>query len=303
MADSVNSADSTDRDVPSNADPNNGVHDGPADLASLVPALRTPDPSAGIVGEHIEVAFGDHTILAGVDLDVRPGELVALVGPNGCGKSTLLSVLSGMRKPRAGRVLLDGTDIAHTHERDRAKLRSLVTQHNRVDTPFTVGEVVSMGRYPWLRTPQAVDSPRMIAEAIDRCDLSGIVNRPFPHLSGGQQARVSLARALAQNTPIMMLDEPTAALDIRHQEQVLQVLTEHRRSGATILLVVHDLTLAAAYADRVALMKDGHIVAYGETREVMTETLLAYIYDHPVDIFERDGRLIVLPQRRLPIAD
>lgn len=251
----------------------------------------------GIEATNIVVTLGGRDVVDGVSLSVRPGELVALVGPNGCGKSTLLSVLSGVRKPRCGTVMVDGHDVAHTSHRDMARRRAMVTQHHRVDTPFTVGEVVEMGRFPWLRTPRAADSPRLIADAISRCDLDEIVTRPFPQLSGGQQARVSLARAIAQDTPVMMLDEPTAALDIRHQEQVLDILREHRDSGAAILLVVHDLTLAAAYADRVAVMKDGALIAFGPTREVMTSDMLSATYDHPVDILEHDGRLIIMPKR------
>lgn len=253
---------------------------------------------SGIRAENIVVTLGGRDVVDHVSLEVTAGELVALVGPNGCGKSTLLSALSGVRTPQHGTAIIDGHDVAHTSHRDLARRRSMVTQHNRVDTPFTVGEVVEMGRYPWLRTPHAARSPELIADAITRCDLDSLVHQPFPQLSGGQQARVSLARALAQNTPVMMLDEPTAALDIRHQEQVLQILCEHRDSGAAILLVVHDLTLPAAYADRVALMKDGRLLAFGPTREVMTSELLSETYDHPVDIFERDGRLIVMPLRR-----
>lgn len=255
-------------------------------------------PGLGVEARDVVVDLGGRTVVDTVSLRVEPGELLALVGPNGCGKSTLLSVLSGVRKPQHGHVRVGGHDVADAGHRDLARVRALVTQHNRTDTPFTVAEVVAMGRYPWLRTADAARSPELIAEAIVRCDLTDIVDRPFTQLSGGQQARVSLARALAQATPVMMLDEPTAALDIRHQEQVLDILCEHRDCGAAILLVVHDLTLAAAYADQVALMKDGRLLACGPTREVMTSELLSRTYDHPVEILEQDGRLIVLPKRR-----
>ncbi|MGC4932611.1 heme ABC transporter ATP-binding protein [Gordonia sp. DT30] len=262
--------------------------------------MTEPDSGTrtGIHAHDVVVNLGGRDVVDHVSLDVAPGELVALVGPNGCGKSTLLSALSGARAPQSGAVVVDGRDVARISHRELARRRSVVTQHNRVDTPFTVGEVVEMGRYPWLRSPQAARSPALIADAIARCDLDAVVHQPFSQLSGGQQARVSLARALAQHTPVMMLDEPTAALDIRHQEQVLQILCELRDSGSAILLVVHDLSLAAAYADRVALMTDGRLLAFGPTREVLTSELLSQTYDHPVDIFERDGRLIVMPVRK-----
>ncbi|MDS1112777.1 heme ABC transporter ATP-binding protein [Gordonia westfalica] len=251
----------------------------------------------GIVAEDVRVELGGREVVRGVSLEVHPGEIVTLVGPNGCGKSTLLSVLSGTRKPQSGRVTIDGRDVASTSLRELARHRSVVTQQNRVDTPFTVAEVVAMGRYPWLRTPKAAESPAVIADAVDLCELADIVDRPFAQLSGGQQARVSLARALAQDTPVMMLDEPTAALDIHHQEQVLEILRIHRDAGNAVLLVVHDLTLAAAYADRVAVMKHGELLAVGPTDEVMTAELLSRTYDHPVEVVDHGGRRIILPER------
>lgn len=251
----------------------------------------------GIHARDVSVVLGGREVVSEVTLDVSRGELVALVGPNGCGKSTLLSALSGTRTPQRGHIEVDGRDVATTSMRELARHRSLVTQQNRVDTPFTVSQVVAMGRYPWLRTPRAANSPAVIADAMALCELGDIADRPFGQLSGGQQARVSLGRALAQDTPVMMLDEPTAALDIHHQEQVLDILRVHRDAGNAVLLVVHDLTLAAAYADRVAVMKDGRLLAIGPTPEVMTVDLLSHTYDHPVEVIEHAGRRVILPVR------
>ncbi|QMU19454.1 heme ABC transporter ATP-binding protein [Gordonia rubripertincta] len=262
-------------------------------MTAAVQLAGTP----GIAAEDVRVELGGREVVRGVSLEVHPGELVALVGPNGCGKSTLLSVLSGTRKPQGGRVTIDGWDVASTSLRELARHRSVVTQQNRVDTPFTVAEVVAMGRYPWLRTPRAAESPAVIADAVELCELADIIDRPFAQLSGGQQARVSLARALAQDTPVMMLDEPTAALDIHHQEQVLEILRIHRDAGNAVLLVVHDLTLAAAYADRIAMMKHGELLAVGPTDEVMTAELLTHTYDHPVEVIDHGGRRVILPER------
>lgn len=259
-----------------------------------------PTPSASIIADDVDVVLGGHRVVRGVGLAVESGTLLALVGPNGCGKSTLLSALAGLRRPASGAIRINGRDVRSLSSRDLARERSFVAQQNRSDAPFTVGEVVEMGRYPWLRTPAAADSPEIIAEAMIACDLVDIADRPFSQLSGGQQARVSLARALAQQAPVMLLDEPTAALDIHHQEQVLDILRGQRDRGHAILLVVHDLSLAAAYADRVAVMRDGQILADGATRDVMTAELLSQTYDHPVEIWDHPdtGAPVIMPRRR-----
>ncbi|KJR07670.1 heme ABC transporter ATP-binding protein [Gordonia sp. LUNF6] len=253
----------------------------------------------GVVAEDVTVRIGRREIVHGVDLAAHPGEILALVGPNGCGKSTLLSAVSGVRAPESGTVRIGDIDVHRADSLTLARARALVTQQNRADTPFTVREVVEMGRFPWTRTPQAVQSEELIDAAIAECGLEDLLNRPFPQLSGGQQARVSLARALAQDTPVLLLDEPTAALDIGHTEQVLTILSRRAAAGATVILVVHDLTLAAAYADRVAVMKAGRLLATGAVDEVMTADLLSETYDHPVLIWDHPdtGERIITPAR------
>lgn len=248
----------------------------------------------------VHVDLGRRPVLHGVDLTAQPAQIIALVGPNGCGKSTLLSILAGVREPKSGAVQVNRRPLREFSARELARQRAMVTQTNRVDTPFTVREVVELGRYPWLRTPQARDSEQIITAAIDACEITDLVDRPFPELSGGQQARVSLARALAQDTPVLLLDEPTAALDIGHTEQVLKILRARADAGRTVVLVVHDLSLAAAYADRIALMKDGRLLATGSVDEVMTAELLTETYDHPVTLVRHPGtgELIITPDRR-----
>lgn len=262
----------------------------------MVSAARS---GAAISVDGVSVELDKRTVVNDVTFDVAPGELVALVGPNGCGKSTLLSAIAGIRSPARGTVTIGDDDVAQTDARSLARLRSLVTQTNRLDTPFTVREVVEMGRYPWTRTPEATRSAELIDAAVSECSLDDLVDRPFAHLSGGQQARVSLARALAQDTPTLLLDEPTAALDIGHSEHVLSILSTRAREGATVLLVVHDLSLAAAYADRVAVMKGGRVNAVGPVRDVMTEDLLSDTYDHPVMVFDHPetGERMIVPRR------
>ncbi|MGB3303850.1 heme ABC transporter ATP-binding protein [Gordonia sp. (in: high G+C Gram-positive bacteria)] len=252
-----------------------------------------------VVVSGVDVQINRRQILHGIDLTALPGQILALVGPNGSGKSTLLAAMSGSRSPDAGTVRIGDLDVHGTDARSLARTRSLVTQQNRDDIPFTVREVVEMGRFPWTRTDQALRSPEIIAAAISECELGDLVDRPFTQLSGGQQARVSLARALAQDTPVVMLDEPTAALDIGHTEQVLTILKRRADAGATIILVVHDLSLTAAYADRVAVMKDGRLLATGSVEEVMTAELLSTTYDHPVLIWDHPetGERLITPAR------
>jgi iron complex transport system ATP-binding protein len=252
-----------------------------------------------LTARDVHVAIGGRPIVTGVSLDLAPGEIVALVGPNGCGKSTLLSGLAGLRPLSGGSVTISGTDLTALSPVDVARRRALVTQSHRDDNPFLVHEVVEMGRFPWTRTDKAADSVKAVEAALDQCDLQEIRDRPFSQLSGGQQARVSLARALAQRTPILMLDEPTAALDIHHQERLLSILSERRREGGAVLIVVHDLSLAGAYADRVLVMKTGRLVASGPTRDVMTAALLSEVYEHPVLTWTHPdtGQFIVLPDR------
>ncbi|MBM7367599.1 heme ABC transporter ATP-binding protein [Gordonia hydrophobica] len=252
-----------------------------------------------LTASHVDASIGRRRILHDIDLTAHPGEILALVGPNGCGKSTLLSVLAGVRAPDAGSVRIGELDVHHVDSRTLARARALVTQQNRTDTPFPVREVVEMGRFPWTRTPQARQSEEIIDAAIVECQLEDLVDRPFAQLSGGQQARVSLARALAQDSPVLLLDEPTAALDIGHTEQVLSILKRRAAMGATVILVVHDLSLTAAYADRVAVMADGRLLATGTVDEVMTVDLLSRTYDHPVLIWDHPdtGERIITPAR------
>lgn len=259
-------------------------------------AVRAEHP---LIAENITARIGRRTILHDIDIVANPGEILALVGPNGCGKSTLLSVLSGVRAPVSGSVRIGDLDVHRTDSMALARARSLVTQQNRGDTPFPVREVVEMGRFPWTRTPEALRSEEIIDAAIAECDLEDLVERPFSQLSGGQQARVSLARAMAQDSPVIMLDEPTAALDIGHTEQVLSILRRRAAAGATIVLVVHDLSLTAAYADRVAVMKAGRLLETGTVDEVMTAELLSTTYDHPVVVWDHPetGERIITPVR------
>ncbi|MFB8000838.1 heme ABC transporter ATP-binding protein [Nocardia sp. NPDC056000] len=245
---------------------------------------------------------GGNRVLDGVDFEVIAGQIVALVGPNGAGKSTLLAALAGELDPTEGTVELDGKPLGDWAHLDMARRRAVLPQDHTVGFPFTAREVVAMGRAPWARTDRQDADERYIADALTATDVKHLAGRPFPALSGGERARVALARVLAQDTATLLLDEPTAALDLGHQEQVLHLARERATAGAAVVVVLHDLGVAAAYADRVAVLDSGRIAADGPPREVLTTELLTRVYKHPVDVFDHPatGAQLVLPVRGRP---
>ena len=247
----------------------------------------------------VRVVLGGSVILDAVHLDVRPGELVALVGPNGAGKSTLLSVLAGDLDPAAGAVAVLGTALARTPVRELARVRAVQVQESQLSFAFTVREVVAMGRAPWRGTAAEDEDDAVVADAMTRADVVPLDRRRFPSLSGGEKARTSFARAIAQRTRVLLLDEPTAALDIRHQEALLTEVRRLVEAGAAVVVVLHDLSLAGAYADRVVLLRDGRVRAEGPPREVLTSALLTEVYEHPVDVIDHPDSPgpVVLPIR------
>lgn len=254
--------------------------------------------------EGVRLAYGEHVVLDGVDLEAGAGEVVALVGPNGAGKSTLLAILGGDPRPDAGRVLLDGVDL-HGHDlRTLARRRAVMLQETRLSFPFRVEEVVHMGRHPWRGTPAEREDDAVVAAAIEDADVTHLAQRTVPTLSGGEKARTSFARTLAQQAPVLLLDEPTAALDVRHQEGLLGRVRAAADAGATVVVVLHDLTLAAAWADRVVVLSGGRVQADGPPADVLTSELLTSVYEHPVDVWHRPPRepggapeIVVLPVR------
>lgn len=255
--------------------------------------------SAVIIAREVRVRRDERDILTAVDLEVRTGEVLALVGPNGAGKSTLLSVLSGDLRPSDGTVELLGRSVGSYRPLELARQRAVLSQANTVSFPFRVLEIVQMGRSPWLRTADLADDEQAVAAAIEATDIGHLLGRRFTSLSGGEQARVSLARVLAQATPIVFLDEPTAALDLRHQEEVMRVARRLAAEGRAVVVVVHDLSLAGAYADRIALLDRGRLDAVGSPTEVMTADRVGRVYGLDVQIHRlgASDRPIVLPLR------
>lgn len=238
----------------------------------------------------------DQVIIEDVSLDIFAGEILALVGPNGAGKSTLLGVLSGDLRPDHGALWYGDRPLVSIPHRERAWHRSVLTQENQVSFSFTVEQVVEMGRSPWARRPENIDDDAAIADALSVMEATHLARRQFGSLSGGEKARVSLARVLAQRTPVVFLDEPTAALDLRHQEQVMRTAQRLAEAGRAVVVVLHDLSLAGAYADRVALVDHGRLSAVGSPRDVFTAERIGAVYGLEVDVFDRDGRIVVVPK-------
>ncbi len=252
-----------------------------------------------VAAKNVRVERGGRALLDDVSLDLRAGEVLALLGPNGAGKSTLLSLLSGDMKPDGGAVEFGGRDIGNWPLIDLARRRSVLLQDNQIMFPFTVHQVVEMGRAPWRRTALEDEDNAAIAEALGAADIAHLGNRRVPSLSGGERARVAFARVLAGRTGVLMLDEPTAALDLGHQETLLSMAKDRARAGDAVLIVLHDLNLAAAYADRIALLREGRVVACDSPTSVLTADIISDVYQTPVEVIPHpvSGSGIVLPRR------
>ncbi|WP_017793183.1 heme ABC transporter ATP-binding protein, partial [Leucobacter salsicius] len=245
---------------------------------------RASTGSVVCAAETVTLSRGGRALLDDVSLDLRAGEVLALLGPNGAGKSTLMSVLAGDVSPDQGAVQFGDRGLRDWSLVDLSRRRSVLLQDNQLLFPFTVHQVVEMGRAPWRRTEREEEDNEAISEAIASADIAHLGNRRVPSLSGGERARAAFARVMAGRTGVLMLDEPTAALDIGHQEAVLTLARERARQGDAVLIVLHDLNLAAAYADRIALLRDGKIVACDAPERVLTSEIVSHAYRTPVEV-------------------
>ena len=232
---------------------------------------------------------GAAAIVDDVTLTLRYGELLALAGPNGAGKSTLLSLFAGDRDPSAGEIELDGLPLWEVEPRPLARRRAVMRQAPPLPFGFYTYELVQLGRTPWHDTAARRDDGRLIDQAMARTEIADLALRRADTLSGGERARLALARTLAQDTAILLLDEPTAALDPRHQHQVMRTAREVADQGRCVLAVMHDLNLAARYAHRIAVMHEGRMVASGPAGQVLTDALLEQTYGHPLRVVNLPG--------------
>ncbi len=256
---------------------------------------------AGISCRGIEAGYNGRRVLGGVDLEVAPGEWVAVIGPNGAGKSTLLRVIAGVVRPAGGQVSIGGRPAASLTRRERAQLVAVVPQHPAIPPGITVLDYALLGRTPYLpfwATETARDVAR-VRNVLARLDAGGLAGRALDRLSGGELQRVVLARALVQDAGVLLLDEPTTSLDIGHQQQVLELVDGLRHEdGLAVVSAIHDLTLAAQYADRLLLLHEGEVVAAGPPEQVLTSKELTLRYGASVTILRDDsGGLVVAPRR------
>lgn len=238
--------------------------------AEAIPRLKT---------EKVTLAFRGKPVLKGIDLTVGSGEFLGLIGPNGAGKTTLLKCLNGIY-PSQGKIWLQGVDLKTLTEKEIARRIGVMHQNAQVTFPFPAGEVVLMGRYPHLKRLQRESSQdyRIAKESMAYTDTLQFAERPISELSGGERQRVLFAKVLAQQPEVILLDEPTASLDIRHQEQIFQYAEVLAAQGKTVIAAVHDLKIAARYCTRLVLLKNGEILADGAPEEVLTSENVSEAY-------------------------
>ncbi|TYT60907.1 heme ABC transporter ATP-binding protein [Natrialba swarupiae] len=235
-----------------------------------------PEPAA-ITVQTVSLSFDELRVLEDVSLSVSPGEFVGFVGPNGAGKTTLLRAISGALEPTTGTIEIGGTDVHDVSSRESSRLVAAVPQDTSLSFSFPVRDVVEMGRHPHRSrfSPPTADDRLAVEDALERTRTAELADRPIDEISGGQRQRVVLARAVAQETPVLLLDEPTASLDINHQIETLELVRELVDDGRTVVAAIHDLDLAARYCDRLVMLAGGTLHADGSPSDVLTSETLA----------------------------
>jgi iron complex transport system ATP-binding protein len=257
-----------------------------------------------VQARHLVVQRGNTRILDDVNLDIEAGVFLAIVGPNGAGKSTLLHALAGDPVLSHGTVAYRGQSTHRIHPRQLAQHRAVLLQDTTIASGFTVQEVVRMGRAP---VADIANDDTVVHDVMEETEVAHLADRQYRSLSGGERARAALARILAQQSPLLLLDEPTAALDLRHEELVLEIARRRAEMGISVVAVLHDLDAAAAHAGVVAIMQSGRLAALGPPREVLTSPRLTSIYQHPVHVSAAgSSEIVIRPGRRClpsPVTD
>jgi iron complex transport system ATP-binding protein len=251
----------------------------------------------------IQVAYGNRIVLRDLSLRVKPGEITAIIGPNGAGKSTLIRAVSGVQPILAGQILIAGKALHELNQTMRARYLAVVPQAHRLPGAYTVYQTVLLGRTHYLNFlgHAGKNDHERVHLALERTNTLDLAERRVGELSGGEQQLVLLARAFAQDTPILLLDEPTTHLDLQHQSSLLNLVrTRAREKALTVIIVLHDLNLAGLYADKVTLMSKGEIYALGSPSEVLTADNLTAVYGVPVQVITHPeyGSPLILPDGR-----
>ncbi|NLU69088.1 ABC transporter ATP-binding protein [Streptomyces sp. HNM0574] len=293
----VQNADVTSPDVTSA-----GARDAGVDGASARPR-RTAADGDRLAGRDLTLAYDQRTIARELDVAIPHHSFTVVVGPNACGKSTLLRALSRMLKPSSGAVTLDGADISGIPAKKLARTLGLLPQSSIAPDGIGVADLVARGRYPHqgLLRQWSRDDERIVRESMAATGVEGLAGRYVDELSGGQRQRVWIAMALAQETPLLLLDEPTTYLDIAHQIEILDLCARlHEEQGRTLVAVLHDLNHAARYATHLIAMRDGHIVAEGAPSDIVTADLVEEVFGMPCRVIDdpETGTPLVVPAAR-----
>ncbi|WP_336083800.1 ABC transporter ATP-binding protein [Nocardia sp. SSK8] len=257
-------------------------------------------PAHRLAADTVSLGYGDRVIVDGLSLDIAPGVVTTVIGPNGCGKSTLLKSLGRLLRPRAGQVVLDGKAISSMKTKDVAQVVGMLPQTPVAPEGLTVADLVARGRHPhqsWLRQWSADDETE-VAAALAQTGIADLAERTLDELSGGQRQRAWISMALAQGTDILLLDEPTTYLDLAHSLEVLDLVDRlHDELGRTVVMVLHDLNLAIRYSDELVVMAAGRIVAQGKPAEIITAELLAAVFGLEATVLTDpvSGRPMIVP--------
>jgi iron complex transport system ATP-binding protein len=248
-----------------------------------------------ITAKNLNLHIGDKHILNDVNIEIAESKFTAVIGPNGAGKSSLLKCLTGSEKPSSGNIQLEGKNVESYTSIQLARKRAVLSQNVDVNFPFTVREIVMMGRSPHIAGCESINDHRIVEECLEKVDMLDFEDRQFSTLSGGEKQRVQLARVLTQleggnEKKYLFLDEPTSALDLKHQDEMMRLVKELiEKLDLTVFAIMHDINLAAKFADNVILLKFGRILAGGNTKETLTEQNLKSIYDIDISILKNNA--------------
>ncbi len=247
----------------------------------------------------LSFAYGKQEVLKGLDLTIHEGVITTLIGANGCGKSTLFNLMTKNLKPDAGEILLYGDNVAACRIKDFAKQVAIVHQYNTAPSDLSVEKLVAYGRTPYHTmglSPDPAEDEKKVQWALEITNTTAIKDKPITELSGGQKQRVWIAMALAQDTKVLFLDEPTTYLDVRYQLDILRLIKRlNREFGITVIMVLHDINQSLYYSDEIVAMKDGRIIAHGLPEKIITTELVHDVYEVDLQIRQVDGKPFVIP--------